>query len=162
MWIIIDYFDSVFMDDQYFRCDTKNIGLTMLCKFDGDVPLPAIWSHQVIIISTFALPRGFARHIKSKILLQVLEEYKKMYPEEELPDFLKCDSSSTISLLLSSSQWSRSDNHSHIFNMQFKTINLPFKCVTFRSDVHDESFQGPCQRQFYTQLPTLTKEGSLI
>ena len=28
------------------RCDTKNIGLTMLCKFDGDVPLPAIWSHQ--------------------------------------------------------------------------------------------------------------------
>ena len=29
------------------RCDTKNIGLTMLCKFDGDVPLPAIWSHQV-------------------------------------------------------------------------------------------------------------------
>ena len=31
----------------HLRCDTKNIGLTMLCKFDGDVPLPAIWSHQV-------------------------------------------------------------------------------------------------------------------
>ena len=40
------------MDDKYFRCDTKNIGLTMLCKFDGDVPLPAIWSHQVIIINS--------------------------------------------------------------------------------------------------------------
>ena len=32
---------------QWSRCDTKNIGLTMLCKFDGDVPLPAVWSHQV-------------------------------------------------------------------------------------------------------------------
>ena len=47
------------------RCDTKNIGMTMLCKFDGDVPLPAVWSYQV------------------------LNEYKKSYPEEELPDFLK-------------------------------------------------------------------------
>ena len=37
----------------------------MLCKFDGDVPLPAVWSYQV------------------------LNEYKKSYPEEELPDFLK-------------------------------------------------------------------------
>ena len=32
---------------RWSRCDTKNIGLTMLCKFDGDVPLPAVWSHQV-------------------------------------------------------------------------------------------------------------------
>ena len=47
------------------RCDTKNIGLTYLCKFDGDVPLPAIWSDQVI------------------------SEYKKSYPEEELPGFLR-------------------------------------------------------------------------
>ena len=47
------------------RCDTKNIGLTYLCKFDGDVPLPAIWSHQV------------------------LSEYKKSYPEEDLPSFLR-------------------------------------------------------------------------
>ena len=47
------------------RCDTKNIGLTYLCKFEGDVPLPAIWSHQV------------------------LSEYKKSYPEEDLPDFLR-------------------------------------------------------------------------
>jgi len=47
------------------RCDTKNIGLTMLCKFNGDVPLPAVWSHQV------------------------LEEYKKSYQGEDLPDFLK-------------------------------------------------------------------------
>ena len=47
------------------RCDTKNIGLTMLCKFDGDVPLPAIWSHQVIA------------------------EYKKRYGDDELPEFLR-------------------------------------------------------------------------
>ena len=37
----------------------------MLCKFDGDVPLPAIWSHQVI------------------------SEYKKRYGDDELPDFLR-------------------------------------------------------------------------
>ena len=47
------------------RCDTKNIGLTMLCKFDGDVPLPAIWSHQVI------------------------SEYRKTYGDNELPEFLR-------------------------------------------------------------------------
>ena len=76
-----------------FRCDTKNIGLTMLCKFDGDVPLPAIWSHQVsnlrIKRKCFQINRSISTKCPDSRYSQVLEEYKKMYPEEELPDFLK-------------------------------------------------------------------------
>ena len=76
-----------------FRCDTKNIGLTMLCKFDGDVPLPAIWSHQVsnlrIKRKCFQINRSITTKCPDSRYSQVLEEYKKMYPEEELPDFLK-------------------------------------------------------------------------
>jgi hypothetical protein len=30
-----------------FRCDAKNIGLSMLCKFDQDLPHPRVWSEQV-------------------------------------------------------------------------------------------------------------------
>ena len=77
----------------------------MLCKFDGDVPLPAIWSHQVkLSLCAHIFYRSCALKIKCKCFqinrlkadkciklryVQVLEEYKKMYPEEELPDFLK-------------------------------------------------------------------------
>ena len=84
-----------------FRCDTKNIGLTMLCKFDGDVPLPAIWSHQVrkLFVLLFFLLFLFFPSLLVLVFylylfeflfpIQVLEEYKKRYPEEELPDFLR-------------------------------------------------------------------------
>lgn len=47
------------------RCDTKNIGLSMLCKFGDDLPHPRVWSEQVV------------------------NEYKRVYPGEELPDFIK-------------------------------------------------------------------------
>ena len=82
-----------------FRCDTKNIGMTMLCKFDGDVPLPAVWSYQVCSLHSY-LVSFILSYLNNYPLIcffltdldqymQVLNEYKKSYPEEELPDFLK-------------------------------------------------------------------------
>ena len=71
------------------RCDTKNIGLTMLCKFNGDVPLPAVWSHQV---KCFLHQDRYFKYLVGRLnvaCLKVLEEYKKSYQGEDLPDFLK-------------------------------------------------------------------------
>ena len=157
-----------------FRCDTKNIGLTMLCKFDGDVPLPAIWSHQVsnlrIKRKCFQINRSITTKCPDSRYSQVLEEYKKMYPEEELPDFLKCDYHFQKVHEWRISPEDVSEWRSFICSMQFKTIN-PFEYITFQSNKDNVSrpdtknrifVQGPCERQCYTQLPTLPKEGGLI
>ena len=61
----------------------------MLCKFNGDVPLPAVWSHQV---KCFLHQDRYFKYLVGRLnvaCLKVLEEYKKSYQGEDLPDFLK-------------------------------------------------------------------------
>ena len=126
------------MDDKYFRCDTKNIGLTMLCKFDGDVPLPAIWSHQARRLFVFLLFLLFCISISSCICLlflfvfpnQVLEEYKKRYPEEELPDFLRLNLVCWINLI----NFDRHQFRDHVKDNAIRTyLRAPKKAALFES-----------------------------
>jgi hypothetical protein len=49
--IIHRFWDSVLyvryiINHFVIRCDAKNIGLSMLCKFDNDLPHPRVWSEQ--------------------------------------------------------------------------------------------------------------------
>ena len=53
----------------------------MLCKLDGDVPLPAVWSYQV---SHRSHPGP-----SSPSCCSGAEWVQENLPEEELPDFLK-------------------------------------------------------------------------
>ena len=129
----------------------------MLCKFDGDVPLPAIWSHQVRRLFVFLFFLLFCISISTCVGLflnlffiffisflfvcvlsrfvfvfpnQVLEEYKKRYPEEELPDFLRLNLVCWINLI----NFDRHQFRDHVKDNAIRTyLRAPKKAALFES-----------------------------